>query len=129
MNTLFIQSITNLEDAIKDYKLGLMTEDLFQSKIRSIAHDITIDEEMDMREADEIANTGIHIICSKCKKEWLAGDKDRTPEEKKNWICPVCIEEMKQIEEEHSREEASPEYPLGGMAEPCDIGKEDDLCH
>ena len=29
--------------------------------------------------------------CSKCQKDWMVGDKERTEEEKSLWTCPKCI--------------------------------------
>lgn len=80
-----------------------------------------------------VENSKLLIHCSICKKEWLVGDKERTEEEKKVWICPNCLDEVDhdQLRDEKidqaNFEEASPEYPLGGTIEPYDIETEHEL--
>lgn len=53
------------------------------------------------------------IKCAICGDLWLTGIK-----EEEGWVCENCKEE---------RDNYSPDYPLGGMAEPYDIEMEKEL--
>ena len=51
------------------------------------------------------------IKCSVCEKGWMVGDKDRTEEEKKIWVCPEhqdcgCGKCGNEISCEHNMNEA-----------------------
>lgn len=81
---------------------------------------------------ENITNSKLLINCSICKSEWMVGDRERTEEEKNKWVCPNCKEEMAQIAFHEAQEDEandfSLDYPLGGMVEPYDIDREDNLC-
>jgi DNA-directed RNA polymerase subunit RPC12/RpoP len=80
-----------------------------------------------------VENSNLLIKCSICKREWLVGDYERTEEEKLDWICPNCLDRVDQDQlrdekiDQADIEEASPEYPNGGSAEPYDTWKENQL--
>lgn len=35
-------------------------------------------------------NFKTEIQCSQCHEHWMVGDRERTPEEKRIWVCPKC---------------------------------------
>lgn len=32
------------------------------------------------------------IQCSQCGEHWMVGDRERTNDEKRHWVCPKCQE-------------------------------------
>lgn len=44
---------------------------------------------------DYVKNSKFRIICAECQKAWIVGDRERTDEEKKIWLCPDCIKEIR----------------------------------
>ncbi len=36
----------------------------------------------------------LSVKCRACEKLWLVGDRERTEEEKAQWMCPYCEEDM-----------------------------------
>ena len=39
-----------------------------------------------------MSNFKTQIECSQCHEHWMVGDRERTPEEKRAWLCPKCLE-------------------------------------
>lgn len=32
------------------------------------------------------------IQCSQCREHWMVGNRERTNDEKRHWVCPKCQE-------------------------------------
>jgi len=53
-----IKTITDVEEVIKDWKAGILNEEDFKGQIRVLADRIGVEEEMEMRAKDEMAEEG-----------------------------------------------------------------------
>lgn len=104
LSTIFIQAVTNIEDLAKDWKEKLLDEEQFKNSIYQAANDLILDQEMEGRigpngeTENEILSSKLSIHCSVCKKLWLVGDRERTEQEKDEWICPDCLDRIKSDE-------------------------------
>ena len=104
------KAITDAEELAKDRKAGMLNDDdefikkaeqVGQAIVDVIQH-LQMDEWCDREEAkenakkrlEELKKSKMKINCSKCGKPWLVGDRERTEKEKKEWVCPDCLNEQ-----------------------------------
>jgi Zn finger protein HypA/HybF involved in hydrogenase expression len=52
------------------------------------------------------------INCANCNALWMVGDRERTDEEKKSWLCPNCISRNRADEAKVDELAQEPDFDL-----------------
>jgi predicted RNA-binding Zn-ribbon protein involved in translation (DUF1610 family) len=56
-----------------------------------------------------MGNFKTEIQCIQCGEHWMVGDRERTVEEKRHWLCPKCLELVSIRSDEAKVDEAEQE--------------------
>ena len=50
-----------------------------------------------------MGNFKTQLECSNCHEHWMVGDRERTNEEKRKWLCPKCQELVAKIRSDEAK--------------------------
>jgi DNA-directed RNA polymerase subunit RPC12/RpoP len=74
-------------------------------------------EKYEMKQAINHAIGKFGVNCADCGKSWLLGDKERTEEEKKEWLCPNCVSRIRaeeaKVDELEAQAKGDEDYDAG----------------